>query len=96
MGILMGNLLAADPMGPALGGLITPFALLGGSFGQLFTSGILHKIIELLPSYWIVHAATSALRGAGWPAEGWAVIAAWTVGLAVLAWRAYQRDPARV
>lgn len=95
LGILMGNLLNADSMGPALGGVVTLFALLGGSFGQLFTSGAMHKIIELLPSYWLVQASASALDGNGWPLEGWIVVAAWTAGLAVLAWLAYRSDTAR-
>lgn len=96
LGILMGNLLSADSMGPALGGVVTLFALLGGSFGELFTSGVMHTIIELLPSYWLVQASASALGGQGWPLEGWMVIAAWTAGFTVLAWLAYQRDTARV
>jgi ABC-2 type transport system permease protein len=96
LGILMGNLLSADSMGPALGGVVTLFALLGGSFGELFTSGVMHTIVELLPSYWLVQASASALGGQGWPVEGWMVIAAWTAGFTVLAWLAYQRDTARV
>jgi len=96
LGILMGNLLSADSMGPALGGVVTLFALLGGSFGELFTSGVMHTIVELLPSYWLVQASASALGGQGWPLEGWMVIAAWTAGFTVLAWLAYQRDTARV
>jgi ABC-2 type transport system permease protein len=96
LGILMGNLLSADSMGPALGGVVTLLALLGGSFGQLFATGTLHQVIEALPSYWIVQASTSALGGHGWPLEGWIVVAAWTAALGLLARFAYQRDTARV
>jgi ABC-2 type transport system permease protein len=95
LGILMGNLLSADSMGPALGGVVTLFALLGGSFGELFTSGVLHRVIEALPSYWLVQASAAALGGKGWPLQGWIVIAAWSAGLAVLAQLAYRRDTGR-
>lgn len=95
LGILMGNLLGADSMGPALGGVVTLFALLGGAFGQLFTSGVLHRVIEALPSYWLVQAAAAALDGKGWPLQGWIVIAAWSAGLALLAQLAYRRDTGR-
>jgi ABC-2 type transport system permease protein len=96
LGILMGNLLSADSMGPALGGVVTLFALLGGSFGQLFASGALHQVIRGLPSYWIVQASASAFGGHSWPLEGWIVVAAWTAGLGLLARFVYQRDTARV
>jgi len=96
LGILMGNLLSADSMGPALGGTVTFFALLGGSFGQLFASGVMHQVIELLPSYWLVQASSSAIRAGGWPVEGWIVVAAWTAAFAVLGRLAYQRNTARV
>jgi ABC-2 type transport system permease protein len=96
LGILMGNLLSADSMGPALGGTITFFALLGGSFGQLFASGAMHQVIELFPSYWLVQASSSAIHAGGWPVEGWIVVAAWTAAFAVLGRLAYQRNTARV
>jgi ABC-2 type transport system permease protein len=96
LGILMGNLLSADSMGPALGGTVTFFALLGGSFGQLFASGAMHQVIELFPSYWLVQASSSAIHDSGWPLEGWVVAAAWTAAFAVLGRLAYQRNTARV
>jgi ABC-2 type transport system permease protein len=96
LGTLMGNLLSADSMGPALGGTATFFALLGGSFGQLFTSGAMHQVIKLLPSFWLVQASTSAIRGSGWPLEGWIVITSWTAAFSALARLAYQREAARV
>jgi len=95
LGILMGNLLSADSMGPALGGTVTFFALLGGSFGRVFTSGTMHRVIELLPSYWLVQASISAAGDTGWPLEGWIVIAAWTAAFAGLARLAYQHNTAR-
>jgi len=96
LGIVMGTVFTADSMGPALGGLVTIFALLGGSFGQLFSSGTMHQVIMVLPSYWLVQASTSALDGKAWPIEGWVVICVWTAGFALLAWLAYRRDTARV
>lgn len=95
LGIAIGNLLTADTMGPATGGLTAFFALLGGAFGPLATSGILHTIIELLPSYWIVQAGKAALNGNGWPLEGWIVITVWTVLLTRVAVFAYRRSAAR-
>jgi ABC-2 type transport system permease protein len=96
LGILMGNLLRADSIGPASGGMVTLFALLGGAFGRIFVSGPMHKVIEGLPSYWVVHASASAFGGRSWPLEGWIVIVAWTAGLGLLAWFAYQRDTSRL
>jgi ABC-type multidrug transport system permease subunit len=72
------------------------FALLGGAFGRLFTSGAGLAIVKLLPSYWLVQAGASASRGGDWPAEGWIVLAVWVVALASLAVLAYRRDTSRV
>jgi ABC-2 type transport system permease protein len=96
-GILLGHLLTPDSMGPAMGGATTLFALLGGAWGPLATSGVFLTLVKCLPSYWLVQAGKSALGSGGWPpVEAWAVIAVWTLGLAQLAVRAYQRDTARV
>ena len=96
LGIMLGHLLAVDSMGPAMGGITTLFALLGGAWGPLATGGLLLTVVKCLPSYWLVQAAKTALGSGGWPpAQAWIVIAAWTVGLAVLAGRVYQRDTAR-
>jgi ABC-2 type transport system permease protein len=96
LGILLGHLLRIDAIGPALGGIVTLFALLGGAWGQLASGGVLHKLIEWVPSYWLVQAGASALGHGGWPpARAWIVVAAWTAALALLAMRAYRRDTAR-
>jgi ABC-2 type transport system permease protein len=95
LGILLGHLLTADSMGPAMGGITALFALLGGAWGPLATSGALHGAVQLLPSYWLVQAGKSALTGAGWSTEGWVVIAVWTVVLIRLAAWAYRRDTGR-
>jgi ABC-2 type transport system permease protein len=96
MGIMFGHLLKVDSLGPAIGGVTSLFALLGGSYGALITTGFLLKIVKLVPSYWLVQASRSTVPGGGWPAEAWIVIAAWTVIFGVLAVRVYERDTKRV
>lgn len=96
MGILFGHLLNSDSLTPAVGGLTTVFALLGGAYGfEIATSGVMHDVIKGLPSYWLVQAGRTALGGGTWPAEGWLVIAAWTAVLVPLAVLAYRRDTGR-
>ena len=95
LGILIGHLLTADASAPAVGGIVTLFALLGGVYGfQIAKSGAILEVIKGLPSYWLVQAGKTALGG-GWPAEGWIVVAAWTVALVPVAALVYQRDTSR-
>lgn len=97
LGVLLGHLLTADASAPAVGGIVTLFALLGGVYGfQIAKSGAIFEVIKGLPSYWLVQAGKTALAGGGWPAEGWIVIAAWTVALVPLAALVYRRDTSRV
>jgi ABC-2 type transport system permease protein len=95
LGILLGHLLNADSLGPAMGGLTALFSLLGGAWGPLFGSGALNDVAKLLPSYWLVQAGKAAFSGGGWPLEGWLVIVVWTAALVRLAAFAYRRDTAR-
>lgn len=96
LGIVLGHLLSADSLLPAVGGATTLFALLGGAYGfQIATSGPLFQICRALPSYWLVQAGKDALHGGGWPAEGWLVVAAWTLVLAPVAVLVYRRDTGR-
>ena len=96
MGIWLGHALSVDAMGPALGGLTALFALLGGAWGPLTgSSGWLHDLSELLPSYWLTQAAHTAFTGESWPLKAWLVVAVWTAVLARLAWGAYRRDNQR-
>ena len=60
MGIMFGHLLKVDSLGPAIGGVTSLFALLGGSYGALITSGFLFKVVKVIPSYWLVQAGKSA------------------------------------
>ena len=96
LGIALGHLLTADSVGPAMGGITAVFALLGGAWGPLASGGVLLRVVKCVPSYWLVQAGKTALGGHAWPAEGWLVVAAWTVVLGLLAVRVYRRDTARV
>ncbi len=97
LGILFGHLLRPESLLPAVAGITTLFALLGGAYGFLVArSGALFEVIRALPSYWLVQAGKAALGHGGWPAEGWIVIAAWTVVLLPVAVRVYRRDTSRV
>lgn len=96
LGILLGHVLKADSGAVAMAGIVTLFALLGGVYGfQIATSGPMFGVIKAIPSYWLVQAAKTALGHGGWPAEGWIVVAVWTVVLAALAVLVYQRDTHR-
>ena len=96
IGIALGHLLTVEAMVPAVGGIVVLFALLGGAFGLLFTSGVGLTIVKLLPSYWLVQAGKSASGGGDWPVEGWIVLAVWIVALVPLAVLVYRRDTSRV
>ncbi len=96
LGILLGHLLNSESMGPALGGIVAIFALLGGAWGPLARSGALKTIAEDIPSYWLVQAAHVSLGAGVWGARGWIVLAAWTAVLLRLTVRVYRRDTARV
>jgi ABC-2 type transport system permease protein len=95
IGSVFGHVLTPDSIGPAMGGATALFALLGGTWFPI-TGGVMQKIGEALPSYWVVQASHVALGGKGWTTTGWIVVAIWTVaGTAVARW-AYRRDTQRV
>jgi ABC-2 type transport system permease protein len=96
LGVWLGHVLTVDSMGPALGGLTALFALLGGAWGPIGQSGFMLRLIELLPSYWLVQAGHVAYTGETWPAKAWIVIAVWAAVFTGLAARAYRRDTQRV
>jgi len=97
LGILLGHLLTADSIGPAIGGTTALFAFLGGSWFPITGGGFIEHLAKLLPSYWVVQASRAGLGAPHpWTSEGWAVIAVWSVVLIALARRAYQRDTKRV
>jgi ABC-2 type transport system permease protein len=95
IGIFIGHMLTPDSIGPTLGGMTAIFAFLGGVWFPI-TSGTLHQIAQLLPSYWLVQAAHIGVGGSGWDARGWITVAVWTFAAAALARRAYRRDTKRV
>jgi ABC-2 type transport system permease protein len=95
LGILLGHLLTADSVGPAVGGITAVLALVSGVWFPIGQHSTLHDIAQFLPSYWLVQAGHIGVGGSGWGAMGWFVIAAWTVVLTALARRAYERDTKR-
>jgi ABC-2 type transport system permease protein len=97
LGILIGHLLTADSIGPAIGGITAIFAFLGGAWFPITGGGFMEALAKDLPSYWVVQASRAGLGvHHPWSSHGWAVIAIWSVALIALARRAYQRDTQRV
>jgi ABC-2 type transport system permease protein len=96
LGITLGHMLTPDSIGPAMGGGVSLFAFLGGTWFPITGHGFIPDLAQLLPSYWLVQASHIALGGHPWPTKAWVVIVAWTVVLVVLARRAYRRDTGRV
>jgi ABC-2 type transport system permease protein len=96
LGILLGHLLTVDSMGPALGGVTSLFALLGGAWGPTASGGWLLVLVKCLPSYWLVQAGKTAYGGDSWPLQAWIVVAVWTAGLSALALWVYRRDTGRI
>ena len=92
LGIIVGHLVTADALPAVIGALVVLFALLGGAFGQFFTTGAMHSVVKALPSYWLVQAGKAALVSGHGPAEGWAVVGAWTLALVPIAVAVYRRD----
>lgn len=97
LGILLGHLISGDAMGPAMGGGMSLFALLGGSWFPIGgTHGFMHELVQLIPSYWLVQAGKSSVPGThAWTLEAWIVVAVWSVLLAAGAVWAYRRDTRR-
>jgi ABC-2 type transport system permease protein len=93
-GIFLGHKVTPDSAGPAIGGGTALLALVSGTWFPV-TSGFLHDVAQALPSYWLVQANRVALGGEGWPAEGWLVVAGWSVVMIALAARAYRSDTGR-
>jgi ABC-2 type transport system permease protein len=92
IGVLLGHVLTVDSMGPAMGGVTSLFALLGGSWGPIAATGWLRRLAECLPSFWLVQAGKIGLGRAAWPLRAWLVVVVWTLVTARLALRAYRRD----
>jgi ABC-2 type transport system permease protein len=95
-GILLGHLVTVETMGPAMGGTISLFALLGGSWGPIGNGTWIEPILKCIPSYWITQASQVGISGGGWPPEAWIVIGVWTLVLIRITMRVYARDTKRV
>ncbi len=95
LGIVFGHLLTPDSIGPVMGGTTALLAFLGGTWFPI-TGGVMQKIAEALPSYWLVQAGHVGLGGHGWDRTGWIVVAAWAVAATALARRAYRQDTRKV
>lgn len=96
MGIAIGHLFTTDSLGPALGGITSIFAFLGGSWFPITGSGFFVTLAHMLPSYWLVEAGHIGIGAAAWGPEGWLVVAVWSVAMALAAAWAYRRDTRRV
>jgi ABC-2 type transport system permease protein len=96
LGVLLGQLVSVDSLGPALGGTTALLAFLGGAWFPITGTGFLADVAHELPSYWLVQASRAGLAGGDpWGAQAWAVIAVWAIVLTFLAARAYRRDTMR-
>ncbi len=96
LGIGMGHLLNDDAAGTAIGGGVSLFAFLGGTWFPITGDGVFVDFCKLLPSYWLVQAGHVGLGVRDpWTAKAWLVIAAWfAAGCAFAVW-AYRRDTKR-
>jgi ABC-2 type transport system permease protein len=95
IGIALGHVLTADSIGPAVGGTLSLFAFLGGTWFPLPDHGFLHDVGVALPSYWIVQASHVSTGGNAWSGGGWLCIAIWTAVASVVAMQLYRRDTGR-
>jgi ABC-2 type transport system permease protein len=95
IGIFLGHVISAESIGPAIGGVTSLFALLGGAYGPVAGGGFVRSLAECLPSFWLVQAGHIAIDGGPWPTKAWVVLIVWTVVFARLAARAWRRDTER-
>jgi ABC-2 type transport system permease protein len=98
LGIALGHLLTNDSMGPAMGGLTSLFAFLGGTWFQITGDGFFVQFCKSLPSYWLTRAGQIGVGGASdpWGSRGWLTVGLWAVACSAFAMWAYRRDTARV
>jgi ABC-2 type transport system permease protein len=96
LGIGFGHILNDDAAGPAMGGAVSLFAFLGGSWFPILGDGAFVQFCKLLPSYWLVQAGHIGLgSGSTWGLEAWLVIAVWSAAGIIFAMWAYRRDTRR-
>jgi ABC-2 type transport system permease protein len=96
LGIGMGHVLNDDAAGTAIGGGVSLFAFLGGTWFPITGNGVFAHSVKLLPSYWLVQAGHVGLGVSDpWNAEAWLVLAAWFAAGAAFAVWGYRRDTQR-
>jgi ABC-2 type transport system permease protein len=96
LGIALGHLLRDDAMGPVVGGTVSLFAFLGGTWFPIVGNGLFVDLVKLLPSYWLVQAGHIGLGVSNpWGREAWLVVAAWSAATIAFAAWAFRRDTAR-
>ena len=98
LGIALGHLLTSDSMGPAMGGITSIFAFLGGTWFPITGGGFFANLCKGLPSYWLTRAGHIGLGATSnpWGSRGWLTIAVWSVVCIALATWSYRRDTGRV
>ncbi|MGX7677674.1 ABC transporter permease [Jatrophihabitans sp. DSM 45814] len=94
LGVWVGHRFSPDAMGPLMGGLLSLFSIVGGSYFPV-SGTVIGKIGSWTPSYWLNQAGRVGLGGDVWSGKGWAVIAVWSAVFAVLGARAYRADTKR-
>ena len=97
LAIWIGYLARGDSLQAVSGGMYSLLSLFGGLWIPITAfPHWLQLVCKALPVYWIAQSGRQALIGSwiGW--AGFAVLAAWTVGLSTLAGRSYRRNTARV
>jgi ABC-2 type transport system permease protein len=96
LGLFIGHMFKGESIGPIMGGGISLFSIVGGAYFPLGgDSGVLHDLVRLVPSYWLVQAGKIGIGGQSWTIEAWLVIAVWSIVLGLAAAWAYRRDTKR-
>jgi len=96
LGLAAGHLLRDDALSPAIGGGVSLFAFLGGTWFPITGHGLFVAFVKLLPSYWLVQAGHIGIGlSHPWTGEAWAVIAVWSAAAIAFAAWAYRRDTKR-
>jgi ABC-2 type transport system permease protein len=96
LGIAIGHVINPDSAGPVIGGSTALLAFISGTWFPISQTGFIHDVAQLVPSYWLVQASHIAVGGKAWGAEGWLVVAGWTLILTAIAVRVYRRDTGRL
>ena len=97
LGIAIGHLLNVESMGPALGGIASLFAFLGGAWFPITGRRLLREFCQAAAVLLAGPGGSRRLAAApvGPPRPGWSS-RVWSVGHGVRAARAYRRDTRRV